>query len=133
MGGWGRQAIVVAPSGEVLPCHAAGTLPLQHDRIQERSLADIWYNGLAFQAFRGETWLEAPCRDCPERSLDFGGCRCQALAFTGRATATDPACPRSVEHPQVLQLRRRAAETGLPPAYVLRRHASGRHAERREE
>jgi PqqA peptide cyclase len=131
MGGWGRQAIVVAPSGEVLPCHAADTLPFRHDRIQERSLADIWQNGQAFQAFRGEAWLEAPCRGCPERARDFGGCRCQALAFTGRATATDPACPRSAEHEQVLELRRRASEPDLPTGYVLRRHVSGRRLERR--
>jgi pyrroloquinoline quinone biosynthesis protein E len=133
MGGWGRQAMVVSPSGEVLPCHAAGTLPFQHDRIQERSLSDIWHNGQAFQAFRGEAWLEEPCRGCPERAADFGGCRCQALAFTGRATATDPACPRSVDHPQVIALRRRASEADLPPRYLLRRMVPERQSERRGE
>jgi pyrroloquinoline quinone biosynthesis protein E len=30
--------------------------------------------------------------------LDFGGCRCQALALIGDATATDPVCTLSPAH-----------------------------------
>ena len=53
-------------------------------------------------AFRGEAWMEEPCRSCPQRALDFAGCRCQAFHLTGRASATDPACPLSLDHYKVL-------------------------------
>lgn len=123
MGGWGQRALVVSPDGLVLPCHAAGSLPFEHERVPGRRLADIWHDGVAFQAFRGEAWLEEPCKSCPERARDFGGCRCQALSLTGRATATDPACSRSPEHGQVVELRRRASESSERAPFVLRSHA----------
>lgn len=123
MGGLGERAIVVSPSGEVLPCHAARQLPFQHERVPERTLADVWQHGAAFQAFRGEAWMEEPCKSCPERGHDRGGCRCQALAFTGSATATDPACRRSPEHGRVLELRQRAQSPGAERRYLLRGYA----------
>jgi len=49
-------------------------------------------------AFRGETWMQEPCRSCPEREKDFGGCRCQAFALLGDVAATDPVCCRSLQH-----------------------------------
>jgi len=36
-----------------------------------------------------------PCRDCEFRTVDFGGCRCQAALITGQADVTDPACSLS--------------------------------------
>ena len=39
--------------------------------------------------------MQEPCRSCPRKSIDFGGCRCQAFALTGDATATDPVCTLS--------------------------------------
>jgi pyrroloquinoline quinone biosynthesis protein E len=52
-------------------------------------------------AFRGEAWMQEPCRSCPERARDFGGCRCQAFALAGDAAATDPACALSPRHARV--------------------------------
>ena len=46
----------------------------------------------AFQAFRGDSWMKEPCRSCPRKAVDFGGCRCQAFALTGDAANTDPVC-----------------------------------------
>jgi pyrroloquinoline quinone biosynthesis protein E len=120
MGGLGERAIVVSPSGEVLPCHAARQLPFQHERVPERTLAHIWQHGAAFQAFRGEAWMQEPCKSCPERAHDRGGCRCQALAFTGSVTATDPVCHRSPEHGRVLELRQRAESPSPERRYLLR-------------
>ena len=120
MGGWGRQALVIAPDGRVLPCHAADTLPFRHARIPDRALADIWWHGEAFQAFRGEGWMEATCASCPERARDFGGCRCQALALTGRITAADPACRYSPEHQQLVRLRHCAGGEAVDPPISLR-------------
>ncbi len=62
------------------------------------SLADIWYRSDAFQRFRGVDWMPEPCRSCDRKEIDWGGCRCQALALTGDASATDPACEKSPDH-----------------------------------
>jgi pyrroloquinoline quinone biosynthesis protein E len=96
MGGWGRKFLLVAPSGEVLPCHAAKVIPgLSFDNVQRRSVREIWESSEAFQKFRGQEWMQEPCRSCERRELDFGGCRCQALLLAGDAAATDPVCSLS--------------------------------------
>lgn len=120
MGGWGRRAIVVDPEGTVLPCHGARSLALTHEIVGDRSLATIWAEGSAFQAFRGESWMEEPCRSCPQRGHDFGGCRCQALALTGRATAADPACDQAPEHSRIVAIRRRAEQRPRRHPLLLR-------------
>ena len=99
VGGWGRRSLNVTPAGKVLPCHAAELIPgLEFWNVREHSLADIWANSPAFNAFRGTAWMKEPCASCARREQDFGGCRCQAFALTGDAAATDPVChlsPRS--------------------------------------
>lgn len=105
MGGWGSTGLNVTPDGRVLPCHAAETLPgLRFDRVTDRPLAEIWYDGAAFNAYRGEDWMQEPCRTCDRRKLDFGGCRCQAMALAGDPAATDPVCVRSPLHASVTAL-----------------------------
>jgi pyrroloquinoline quinone biosynthesis protein E len=99
MGGWGRQLILIDPSGQVLPCHAAGVIPgMSFDNVREHSLEWIWRESAAFQRFRGEQWMPEPCRSCERRSEDFGGCRCQAFLITGDAAATDPVCTLAPTH-----------------------------------
>ncbi len=96
MGGWGRVGLNVTPSGRVLPCHAAETIPsLSFENVREKSLSSIWYEGDAFNAYRGEDWMPELCRSCERKKVDFGGCRCQAMALAGDASATDPVCIRS--------------------------------------
>ncbi|MQW88854.1 pyrroloquinoline quinone biosynthesis protein PqqE [Sinorhizobium saheli] len=96
MGGWGRVGLNVTPSGRVLPCHAAETIPsLSFENVRETSLAAIWYDSDAFNAYRGEDWMPELCRSCERKKVDFGGCRCQAMALAGDASATDPVCIRS--------------------------------------
>jgi pyrroloquinoline quinone biosynthesis protein E len=92
MGGWARQFINISPAGKALPCHAAETLPMVFPSVLTDSLADIWYRSDAFMKFRGTGWMPEPCRSCDRREIDWGGCRCQAFAFTGDAARTDPAC-----------------------------------------
>ena len=105
MGGWGRTGLNVDPSGKVLPCHAAETIKhLRFDSVKDRPLADIWFEGEAFNAFRGFEWMQEPCRSCERRELDFGGCRCQAMALAGDAAATDPVCAKSPLHAQVTHI-----------------------------
>lgn len=99
VGGWGRRSLNVTPSGRVLPCHAAETIPgLQFWSVCDHALDEIWVESPAFQAFRGTDWMLEPCRSCALRDSDFGGCRCQALAIAGDARATDPACEFSPHH-----------------------------------
>jgi pyrroloquinoline quinone biosynthesis protein E len=105
MGGWARRSLNVTPSGRVLPCHAAETIPgLEFWSVRDRSLRAIWMESPAFQAFRGTGWMAEPCRSCAMREIDFGGCRCQALAIAGDAGAADPACELSPHHPRMLAL-----------------------------
>jgi pyrroloquinoline quinone biosynthesis protein E len=105
MGGWGRQFINITPDGHVLPCHAAETITdLEFDRVTDRSLAEIWASSYAFQRFRGTAWMPEPCQSCDRREIDWGGCRCQALAIAGRADKTDPACALSEDHATIIRL-----------------------------
>jgi pyrroloquinoline quinone biosynthesis protein E len=105
VGGWGRRSLNVTPSGKVLPCHAAESIPgLDFWNVREHSLQDIWDNAPSFMAFRGTDWMQEPCRSCPKREQDFGGCRCQAFALTGDARAADPVCHLSPHHAVVGQL-----------------------------
>lgn len=105
MGGWARDAFMVAPDGTVLPCHAAGTiLSLTFEQFGERSLAEIWHDSSAFNAFRGTHWMLEPCKSCDRQEIDWGGCRCQAMAIAGNAAATDPACIKSPLHSRMAVL-----------------------------
>jgi PqqA peptide cyclase len=93
MGGWGRKLMLITPTGEALPCHAAQIIPgLKFENVKGRGLREIWQSSDAFQKFRGEAWMQEPCRSCDRRTQDFGGCRCQALLLAGDAAATDPVC-----------------------------------------
>jgi PqqA peptide cyclase len=105
MNGWGSVFLGVAPDGTALPCHAARSLPgLDLPHVSTVSLAQIWYESLAFNAFRGDGWMSEPCRTCDERAVDHGGCRCQAYLLTGDATAADPVCSKSPQHGKVEQV-----------------------------
>jgi pyrroloquinoline quinone biosynthesis protein E len=109
LGGWGRTTLVVRPDGLVLPCHSAASLPgLAFHSAAEHDLRTCWEDAPGMNAFRGEAWLPEPCRSCPEHVRDFGGCRCQAFALTGRADATDPACALAPERGAILAARAEA-------------------------
>ncbi len=96
MGGWGRKVMLITPRGDALPCHAAAVIPgMQFESVKEKSLREIWEAGSAFNKFRGESWMQEPCKSCDRRAQDFGGCRCQALLLAGDASATDPVCSLS--------------------------------------
>ena len=99
MGGWGSMILNVTPQGKVMPCHAAASIPgLVFTSVRDRPLRWIWQESPTFQRFRGTDWMPDPCRSCALKEVDFGGCRCQALALTGDASATDPACELSPLH-----------------------------------
>jgi PqqA peptide cyclase len=125
VGGWGRRSLNVTPSGKVLPCHAAESIPgLEFWSVRAHSLADIWRHSPAFNAFRGTDWMQEPCASCPRRFEDFGGCRCQAFALLGDARATDPVCHLSPNHSLLAEL----AGERRDAAYVYRRLGGKRAA-----
>ena len=121
MGGWGRRTIVVAPDGRVLPCHGASEIPgLEFWSLTENPLAACWAEAPGMNAFRGQEWMPEPCRSCPDRERDFGGCRCQAFALTGDAEATDPACRHAPRHDVVKAARRSASSRREGLSFVYR-------------
>jgi pyrroloquinoline quinone biosynthesis protein E len=121
MGGWGRRFLNVSPSGKVLPCHAAPTIPgLTFDTVTEHGLRHIWAHSDAFRRYRGTDWMPEPCRSCDRREIDWGGCRCQAFALTGEAGNTDPACALSPHHQTILRLATDES-AGVPTPFVYRR------------
>lgn len=114
VGGWGRQMMLIDPAGLVLPCHAAGVLPgLSLDSVRDHSLEWIWQESPTFQHFRGDEWMSDTCKACDRKTLDFGGCRCQAFLLTGDPNAIDPVCMYSPAHESLVTLRSAPAESAL--------------------
>jgi len=111
MDGWGRRHLIVSPDGLILPCHLAHTLPgVTFERAGTRPLLDIWEQSDGFTRFRGEAWMADRCRRCEYRTVDFGGCRCQAFYLTGRLEAMDPVCRWSPDHHLIGMARDAAAK-----------------------
>lgn len=125
MGGWARAYMTVTPAGEVWPCHAAGRITtLQFENVRDRSLEWIWYQSESFQRFRGYDWMPEPCRSCPRKTVDFGGCRCQAFLIAGDAGVTDPVCSlsphRKLVDQAVAEVERAAAAGAAPAEWTYR-------------
>ncbi|MBN1240487.1 MAG: pyrroloquinoline quinone biosynthesis protein PqqE [Gammaproteobacteria bacterium] len=111
MNGLGSVFLTVTPDGTALPCHAAKMLPgLDFPNVREASIGDIWYASPGFDRFRGDSWMKEPCRSCPEKTRDFGGCRCQAYLLTGDATNADPVCELSPHHHLITEAVERAEQ-----------------------
>ena len=108
----------------MLPCHAAESIKhLEFDNVKDKRLADIWLQGSAFQKYRGTEWMKEPCRSCPRKEIDFGGCRCQAFALTGDAANTDPACSLSPLHAEWQKVAE--VESHSPPTEFTYRRVGG--------
>jgi pyrroloquinoline quinone biosynthesis protein E len=124
-GGWGNFYLVVAPDGRTMPCHAASQITtLTFDNVREHSVRWIWEESSAFRAFRGDEWMKEPCRSCPRKHVDFGGCRCQAFALTGDATRTDPVCTLTSDRAIIDSML-----DGSPPPVVYAYREMGRTRE----
>ena len=111
MNGLGSIFLSVAPDGTALPCHAARMLPgIEFPNVRTMNLRDIWFESAGFNHFRGDAWMKEPCRSCPEKTRDFGGCRCQAYLLTGDAANADPVCDKSPHHDRVSAVVARAQQ-----------------------
>ena len=124
MSGLGSVFLGIAPDGTALPCHAARMLPgLQLPNVRDSDIRTIWYDSPAFNRFRGEAWMKEPCRSCPERTKDFGGCRCQAYLLTGDADNADPVCDLSPHHHKVTEAVARAEQAAAAAPVGTREQA----------
>ncbi|HET7151215.1 MAG TPA: pyrroloquinoline quinone biosynthesis protein PqqE [Candidatus Acidoferrum sp.] len=124
VGGWGRKLVLITPNGDALPCHAAAVIPgLKFENVKNHSLREIWERSDAFQKFRGEAWMQEPCKTCDRREQDLGGCRCQAMLLAGDPTATDPVCSLAPLRPKVDAVLARINEPQAIDAAPLRKPA----------
>jgi len=88
--------------------------------VRHKPLGEIWASSPAFERFRGTDWMPDLCRTCDQREVDWGGCRCQALAFTGAAENADPACAKSAHHAAFTRVAE--DESAAPaPDFIYRR------------
>ena len=108
LNGWGQRYLTVNPIGDVLPCPTASSaIPdLRFENVRTRELDWIWRESESFNRFRGTEWMPEPCRSCPQKEIDFGGCRCQAALVSGNAATTDPVCEFSVNRTLVDEVLR---------------------------
>jgi PqqA peptide cyclase len=119
MGGWGARVINVNPSGKVLPCHAAESIPgMEFWSVNEHALAEVWTHSPAFNAYRGLDWMQEPCISCDKKTSCKGGCRCQALALAGHASAADPVCELSPFHASLAEAALEAASEAMAPRRI---------------
>ena len=132
MNGWGSVFLNIAPDGLALPCQAARMLPgLAFPNVKSASVAEIWTDSAAFNAYRGEDWMREPCRSCAERTRDFGGCRCQAYMLTGDAANADPVCALSPEHGRITAAVEKAQSApALAQPLVFRERPASVHRSR---
>lgn len=132
MNGLGSVFLTVAPDGLALPCHAARMLPgLEFPNVREASIKSIWFDSPGFNHFRGDAWMKEPCRSCPEKTKDFGGCRCQAYLLTGDAANADPVCDLSPHHHLVTEAVARAERPRVeekPLVFREYRNSRGRNS-----
>jgi len=131
MSGWGSLFLAVSADGIALPCHTARMLPgITFPSVRDHDLGWIWRDSPAFNAYRGDAWMQEPCRTCPEKAKDFGGCRCQAFLLTGDATNADPVCDKSPFHGVVTdavdRARLVAANSAAGPELLFRDDANSR-------
>ncbi|CAF0697557.1 pyrroloquinoline quinone biosynthesis protein PqqE [Candidatus Methylacidithermus pantelleriae] len=127
LGGWAQRFLTVTPDGLALPCQVARQLPmLVFPNVKEKTLEEIWFHSEAFQKFRGVEWMPEPCRSCPRRFIDFGGCRCQAYLLTGDPARTDPVCMYSPDHWLIEKAVEEAQENGEKTLTYRTRGASRR-------
>jgi pyrroloquinoline quinone biosynthesis protein E len=138
MNGWGSVFMNITADGMVLPCHEARMLPgLTFPNVREHDMRWIWYDSPGFNAFRGDAWMKEPCRTCPEKTKDFGGCHCQAFLLTGDAANADPVCDLSPHHhlvtEAVAQAQRQTSVVETKPIVIFRDDKNSRELSKRTQ
>lgn len=126
MNGWGEIFLTVTPDGTALPCHSARMLPIEFPNVKDNTLQHIWHESFGFNHFRGDDWMQEPCRSCDEKENDLGGCRCQAYMLAGDMNAADPVCSKSPHHQKILDARAAAEQTDVDAPITFRNDRNSR-------
>src|SRR4029077_2365779 len=117
MNGWGSVFLCVTADGVALPCHEARMLPgLEFPSVRGHDLGWIWRDSPAFNRYRGDEWMKEPCRSCPEKAKDYGGCRRPAFRLPGDAALADPVCDKSPHHALITLAVERAHQKNISVA-----------------
>jgi pyrroloquinoline quinone biosynthesis protein E len=87
---------------------------LTFPNVRDHDIRWIWNESPGFNAYRGDAWMKEPCRTCPDKEKDFGGCRCQAFMLTGDAANADPICDLSPHHHLVTDVVAKAQNPSRP-------------------
>ena len=123
MNGWGEVFMIVTANGDVLPCHSARSLPgLEFPNVRDKGLEWAWNESPTFNKYRGDDWMKEPCRTCPEKEKDLGGCRCQTYLLTGDAEGADPVCSKSPTHQIILDAIEEAKNPQIASRPILFRN-----------
>ena len=76
------------PNGDIVPCQLNKYVL---DNIRNNSLKEVWQNNPLLEAWR-ERQVKNTCSTC-QFLYKCGGCRCNAVAYTGDFLGEDPLCP----------------------------------------
>ncbi len=127
LNGWGQRYLTVNPLGDVLPCPTASSaIPeMRFENVRSRALDWIWRESESFNCFRGTAWMPEPCQSCPQKEIDFGGCRCQAALVAGTAAHTDPVCSLSPQRGLVDRILANTAAAPQAAPWTYRRNPAG--------
>ena len=87
MGGWGQRLVLIDPSGQVLPCHAAGVIPgMAFDNVRDHPLEWIWRSPRPSSAF-------AESNGCPN-GAEAANVELRISAVVVARRSCSPAMPR---------------------------------------
>ena len=103
-----------------LPCRGIDQGPRVRQRARQAAGRHLAQRLRRSRSTAAPSWMKEPCRTCPRREVDYGGCRCQAFALTGDAANTDPACslsPMHAEWAKVAEVESHVAS----PEFIYRR------------
>ena len=93
------------------PCHAAETIPgLEFWNVRDRSLAEIWRDSPAFNAFRGTEWMREPCRSCERRADRLGRLPLPGAGARRRRVRDRPGLLEVADHARIAAMAAAEAE-----------------------
>lgn len=84
----GIATCVITPNGDVIPCPFLRVIA---GNVYDENFPYIWFNSPVFNQLRDRSRFDQPCGLCKFISY-CGGCRKNALDFSGKLTGYDPEC-----------------------------------------
>lgn len=102
----------IRSNGDIVPCQLN---PLVLGNVTEDDIREVWRHHPVLVRWR-ERRIEGRCGSCP-LLFKCGGCRCNAVAYTGDFFSDDPLCPLTLEELAGNQMGREAeliAESSSP-------------------